>query len=172
MKSGKSYELISHFAPLRYTDIPHTVYQPLRNVRDSHVQSRNGSLLEAKKIARLSEITGDPAQVIGIDEFHMFGDQDVEVIDALLQQGKTVIISSLDTDYRGWLFANVTKLFGMGPKEVRYRRAVCEKCRQPDAVFTQMFRGDEPLLAGLPASIPDDGTFRYVPMCRQCFTRP
>ena len=50
MKSGKSYDLISYFAPLRYTDIPFAVYQCKKNVRDVAVQSRNGSLLDAKKI--------------------------------------------------------------------------------------------------------------------------
>ncbi len=172
MKSGKSYELISHFAPLRYTEIPFALYQPVKNVRDQQIQSRNGALIEGRKINRLSEINIDDADVIGIDEFHMFGDQDMDVIEKLLRAGKTVIISSLDTDYRGWLFANVSKLFAMGPKSVTFRRAVCEKCKIPDAVYTQIFEGDKPVLGGMPASIPDDGSFSYIPMCRLCFTHP
>ena len=172
MKSGKSYELISHFAPLRYTEIPFALYQPVKNVRDEHIQSRNGALIEGRKIARLSEINRDDAQVIGIDEFHMFGEQDTHVIADLLRRGKTVIISSLDTDYRGWLFANIAQLFALGPKSVTFRRAVCEKCRVPDAVYTQIFEGDKPVLGGMPSSVPDDGRFSYVPMCRLCFTHP
>lgn len=172
MKSGKSYELISHFAPLRYTDIPFALYQPMKNVRDQHIQSRNGALIEGRKIQRLTEIRAEESQVIGIDEFHMFGDEDVYVIADLLRAGKTVIVSSLDTDYRGWLFANVARLFAMGPKVVTFRRAVCEECKVPDAVYTQIFEDDKPVLGGMPASIPDDGRFSYVPMCRQCFTHP
>lgn len=172
MKSGKSYELISYFAPLKYTDIPFALYQPEKNIRDQQIQSRNGSLIEGKKIRSLSEVLKTEADVVGIDEFHMFGEKDVEVVDDLLRRGKTVVISSLDTDYRGLLFANVTYLFSLGPKEVKFRRAVCERCKKPDAVYTQIFDGDSPLLGGMPASIPDDGRFSYVPMCRLCFTRP
>jgi len=157
---------------LRFTTIRYKLYQCARNVRDAQIQSRNGSLIEAQKITSLREILDTDADVIGIDEFHMFGDQDLDVIDALLRQKKTVIVSSLDTDYRGLLFANVTQLFSLGPKEVKFRRAVCEVCKIPDAVYTQMFEGDTPLLGGMPASIPEDGRFSYVPMCRECFTRP
>ncbi len=172
MKSGKSYELISYFAPLKYTNIPHALYQPVKNVRDQHIQSRNGSLMDGKKISGLAEILQDDADVIGIDEFHMFGEQNMEVVDTLLRAGKTVVISSLDTDYRGYLFANVTYLFSLGPREVKFRRAVCEACKKPDAVYTQIFDDGKPLLGGMPASVPDDGRFSYVPMCRLCFTRP
>jgi thymidine kinase len=171
MKSGKSYELISHFAPLKYTEIAYRVYQPFKNVRDEQIQSRNGSLLEGKKIKSLREILEDDVAVVGIDEFHMFGDDDIDVVDSLLCQKKTLIISSLDTDYRGRLFDNVTSLFALGPKEVKFRRAVCEVCKIPDAVYTQIFDGDKPLLSGMPASVPEDGRFSYVPMCRSCFIR-
>lgn len=172
MKSGKSYELISYFAPLRYTTIPYRLYQSANHVRDRQIQSRNGSLIDAKKIHSLREILEEDVSVVGIDEFHMFGDADMDVIEQLLRQKKTVIISSLDTDYRGLLFSNVTRLFSLGPKEVKFRRAVCEVCKVPDAVYTQIFDGDKPLLAGMPASVPEDGRFSYVPMCRECFTRP
>lgn len=172
MKSGKSYELISHFAPLKYTEIAHQVYQCNKHVRDEQVQSRNGSLIEAKKINHLREILDEDADIVGIDEFHMFDNEDLHVIDDLLRDGKHVIISSLDTDYRGLLFSNVAYLFSLGPREVKFRRAVCEVCKVPDAVYTQIFDGDKPVLGGMPASVPDDGRFSYVPMCRLCFTRP
>jgi len=172
MKSGKSYDLISYFAPLRYTDIPFAVYQCKKNVRDTAVQSRNGSLLDAKKIDSLEELRHETVDIIGIDEFHMFDMAGLSVIDELLRKGKQIVISSLDTDYRGALFTNVAYLFSLGPKEVKFRRAVCESCKIPDAVYTQIFDGDAPLLGGMPSSIPEDGRFRYVPMCRTCFTRP
>ncbi len=172
MKSGKSYDLISYFAPLRYTDIPFAVYQCKKNVRDVAVQSRNGSLLDAKKIESLEELRDEKADIIGIDEFHMFGTDGIAVIDELLRAGKQIVISSLDTDYRGVLFANVAYLFSLGPKEVKFRRAVCETCKKPEAIYTQIFDGDAPLLGGMPSSIPEDGRFSYVPMCRGCFTRP
>lgn len=171
MKSGKSYDLISYFAPLKYTDITHALFQPVKNVRDEQIQSRNGSLIPARKIKRLSEILEHDVSVVGIDEFHMFGEEDMHVIDALLRRGSHVVISSLDTDYRGWLFPNVAYLVSLGPKEVKFRRAVCEACKVPEAIYTQVFLNDERVLSGMPSSIPDDGTMRYVPMCRTCFVR-
>lgn len=171
MKSGKSYDLISYFAPLKYTDITHALYQPVKNVRDQQIQSRNGSLIPARKITKLSEILEDDVSVVGIDEFHMFGEKDMDTVDTLLRRGSQVIVSSLDTDYRGWLFANVAYLFSLGPREVKFRRAVCEACKTPEAIYTQVFLNDDRVLSGMPSSIPDDGTMRYVPMCRGCFVR-
>lgn len=49
MKSGKSYELISLFAPLNYTKLKFGLYQSERNVRDSFVASRNGVQLGSGK---------------------------------------------------------------------------------------------------------------------------
>jgi thymidine kinase len=50
MKSGKSFELISNFAHLKYTNIPYAIYQSSRHVRDSGVKSRNGAVLEAQLV--------------------------------------------------------------------------------------------------------------------------
>ena len=72
MKSGKSFDLISHFAPLKYTNIPFALYQSAKNVRDAEIWSRNGISLEAKKVHDLSETLASCAKVIGIDEVHMF----------------------------------------------------------------------------------------------------
>jgi len=171
MKSGKSYELISHFAPLHYTDIPFALYQSARNVRDEHVRSRNGNTLDAVKINSLSEISSYTYHVVGIDEFHMFSREDVAVVGELLKQGTKVIISALDTDYQGKLFDSIQGLLELGPREVKYKRAVCEKCKNPEAVFSQIFKGEAPLLDGMPPVIPDDGTFSYMPVCRNCFAR-
>jgi len=171
MKSGKSYELISHFAPLQYTEIPFGLFQSARNVRDTQVQSRNGTGLDAIKIASVGDIPDFTYQIIGIDEFHMFAPEDILHVDKLIKQGTKVVISSLDTDYQGKLFETVSGLLELGPKEVKFKRAVCEKCKNPEAVYSQIFKEKSPLLEGMPPVIPDDGTFMYMPVCRHCFTR-
>jgi len=171
MKSGKSYELISFFAPLNYTKLKFGLYQSQRNVRDSFVASRNGVQLEAKKINSLFEILDDDVEVVGIDEVHMFKAEDILAIEELLKKGTQVIISGLDTDYQGKLFDTIARLMELGPREIKYRRAVCEICQSPTAIYTQIFKDDQPITSGLPSVVPEDGTYRYAAVCRHCFRR-
>jgi thymidine kinase len=171
MKSGKSYELISFFAPLNYTKLKFGLYQSERNVRDSFVASRNGVKLEAKKIKSLAEILDDDVEVVGIDEVHMFPAEDMAAVEKLLRKGTRVIISGLDTDYQGKLFAPVAKLLELGPQEIKYRRAVCDLCQAPAAIYTQIFKDNRPITSGLPPVIPDDGTYNDLAACRNCFVR-
>ena len=145
MKSGKSFDLISYFAPLKYTDIPHILYQSSRNVRDEHISSRNGVIIESKKVSSLAEALDKNFAVVGIDELHMFDPSDVQVVAALLNKGVKVIGAGLDIDYQGKMFDIIRGLLELGPKEVRYKRSVCELCRQPNAVYSQVFSKGVPL---------------------------
>lgn len=171
MKSGKSFDLISFFAPLQYTDIPFALYQSARNVRDEQIYSRNGVGLKAHKITSLGEIMTTPSRIIGIDEVHMFHPEDIHYIEHLLDRGVKVIASGLDLDYQGKMFETVRRLLELCPKEVRYRRAVCEKCKNPEAIYSQVFQNALPLTEGMPPVIPDDGSFTYQATCRRCFVR-
>jgi thymidine kinase len=65
----------------------------------------------------------------------------------------------------------VKRLLELGPGVVRYRRAVCEVCRKPNATHTQVYVGTEPLVEGAPPVLPEDGTYVYKPVCRQCFVQ-
>jgi len=171
MKSGKSLELISYFAPLRYTNISFGLFQSARNVRDKNVWTRDGLQLEAKKIESLSEILDDNYQIVGIDEIHMFPADEAWVLDKILKRGCRLIVSGLDTDYRGKMFDIIKKVLELGPSEVRYRKAVCEICKNPNAVYTQLLKDDSPILEGLPSVLPEDGTYGYKVVCRSCFKR-
>jgi thymidine kinase len=57
----------------------------------------------------------------------------------------------------------------MGPREVKYKRAVCEVCKSPDAIHTQVYHKEKPLTGGAPSIIPEDGTYMYLAVCRKCF---
>lgn len=169
MKSGKSFDLISYFAPLKYTDISHVLYQSSRNIRDKHISSRNGVVIEAKKIDTVKDVLDKDFSVVGLDELHMFDPKDVSAIAELLNKGVKVVAAGLDMDYRGKMFDVIKGLLELGPKEVKYRRAVCEVCRQLTAVYSQVFNKGVPITEGMPPVIPDDGTFTYQPVCRNCF---
>lgn len=169
MKSGKSFDLINYFSPLKYTNESFALYQPERNVRDEGICSRDGIQLDAKKVPNLKKALEDNFSVVGIDEMHMFDKEDILIVKKLLQKGVKVIISGLDTDYRGKMFDVIKKLLELGPSEVRYKRAVCENCKKHNAVYTQIFKDSTPVTRGLPPVCPDDGTFVYKTVCRNCF---
>lgn len=171
MKSGKSFDLISYFSPLKYTNTTYALYQPKRNVRDEGIESRSGLFLDAKKVESLEHLPQSNLAVVGIDEIHMFNPSDVAYIEQALTNGTEFVISGLDMDYKGEMFATVRKLLELGPTEVRYKRAVCNECRKLSATHTQVYDRGKPVTEGMPSVIPDDGTFGYEPVCRLCFVR-
>lgn len=171
MKSGKSFELISYFMPLKYTDIPFALYQSMKNIRSENIWSRNGVSLEAKKVDTLAEILESNLKIVGIDEIHMFNEKEAEIIEKLLKKNIEVIISGLATDYKGNMFSITKKLIELGPKEIKYKMAVCETCKKPNAVYTQVYENSKPVLEGLSSIVPEDGTYEYKVVCRKCFKR-
>lgn len=169
MKSGKSFDLISYFAPLRFTKKKFALFQSDRNVRDGQIESRNGAFLAAQKISSFADVVGAGYEIIGIDEIHMFAPEEAENIKKILLGGTRVIAAGLDLDYKGKMFEVVKKLFELAPGQVKYRRAVCEKCLEHDAIYSQVYNKGVPITDGMPPVIPDDGTYTYAPLCRSCF---
>ena len=169
MKSGKSLEMISHFNHLQYTNIPFQVYQPVRDVRDENVCSRAGLFINCKKISSLNDILNEEFKIVGIDEIHMFDEEDVDAIKELLNRGVKVYASGLDMDYKGEMFGIIKKLMELGPEEVKLKKAVCEICKEPNAIYTPIFKDGKIIMEGLPSVIPEDGKYTYIPVCRKCF---
>jgi thymidine kinase len=171
MKSGKSFELINHFMFLEKKNVSFGLYQSLRNVRDKKIWSRDGIEINAGKIDSLSEIKRENVEVVGVDEIHMFPAEDVGIIKDLLERGVKVIIAGLDTDYQGKMFSIVRKLLDLKPGKVEYKKAICEICWKEEAIYTQIFKDKEFILDGLPPVVPDDGTYTYKPVCKNCFKK-
>ena len=175
MKSGKSLELVSQMSPLAYSNVTHRVYQSDRHMRDDQVTSRIGGSLQTIKTHSLLPLLDDEhVEVVGVDEIHMFDVTDITALAGLLERGTRVVATGIDLDHRGELFAPVRALFELGPQTVLHRRAVCDQCRQFNAVYTQVLAGGEPFTEQLAPStpLPDDGTFTYEARCRTCFVRP
>ena len=170
MKSGKSFDLISQFAPLKYANIPFRVYQSARNVRDKGVHSRAGVSVNAEKIARLSDMDMN-LRMVGIDEIHMFLPSDVTAIRRLLDSDAHVVVAGLDMDYRGVMFEIVRRLLELGPDNVIYKRAVCDECKSLNGTHTQVLHKNKVIMEGVPSVIPDDGTYVYRAVCRSCFRK-
>ena len=145
MKSGKSLELVSQMSPLAYSNVTHRVYQSDRHMRDDQVTSRIGGSLQTIKTHSLLPLLDDEhVEVVGVDEIHMFDVTDITALAGLLERGTRVVATGIDLDHRGELFAPVRALFELGPQTVLHRRAVCDQCRQFNAVYTQVLAGGEP----------------------------
>ena len=174
MKSGKSLELIAQMAPLAYSRLNCAVVQSARHVRDDHIVSRTGASVSTVKLDMLEPLLHTTEDVVAIDEVHMFSPTDVRVVEELVLRGTRVLACGIDLDHRGELFATVRALLELGPTDVRYRRAVCDRCQDLHAAFTQVLNDGVPFLASLGTSepLPDDGTFTYEALCRRCFVLP
>jgi thymidine kinase len=178
MMAGKTGRLLSDVAPLQHSPtIKFTVIQPEKNIRDGQsLKSRSGSQLKASSnlmfVAQMPtfEELGDK-QVVAIEEFHFFEPEMVDVVAKLLIHGVTVHAAGLDMDYRGQLTSRYKDLLELAPHKVILCRAVCTVCGDYNAQYTQIYRDEVPVLEGAPEIIPEDGTFRYSPVCRKCFKR-
>jgi thymidine kinase len=97
--------------------------------------------------------------VIGVDEGQFYTDAP-DVIAEWARNGKTVIISALDTTYQGKPFGRVPELVSIADK-VEKLSAVCMRCGA-DATFTERISGGSEI-----KSIASDT--EYIAACRSCF---
>lgn len=176
MKSGKTDRLLSDVGPLKHSSvIPFTVIQQKKNVRDGNLlRSRSGSQLDTN-VLFVEEMPPFEALsdrlLVAVEEFHFFGPEMVTVIAKLLKHGVDVRAAGLDMDYRGIQTSRYRDLLQLAPHKVIYCKAVCIKCGVYNGQFTQVYRSGIPMLEGLPEVLPEDGTYEYMPVCRQCFER-
>ena len=171
MKSGKSLELIARLSPYEYTANKIILFQPQQNVRDVSVVSRSGLKKDSIKVHSLAEVVDTPEDVIGIDEVNMFEVSDAKVIEQWLLAGKELIISGLDLDYKREIMPIIAELYKLKPEIVIDRVAVCELCKRYNARFTQVLENNKVVRGGLPSLLPEDGSYHYRPVCRDCYDK-
>lgn len=177
MASGKSIALIAELDRYKHAHKNVLTVHSIANVREEDIESRIGLSRKALKVEKLSDLSrqvdiGD-IDVIGIDEMLMFDPEDsFDTIKGWLSSGKVVVASSVDILGNGSLSKTVKRLLELVP-DVRYEKAVCEECDAIDARFTKVLKKDgKPAnRKTLPDVIPEDGTYIYKPVCRECFYR-
>lgn len=167
MKSGKTLSLISLVAPLEYSDRKVLLIQPDKNVRDVKISSRVGAQLPAVKTKSLRFVDVRDSDVVAIDEVFMFDHDESALIERWLKEGRDVIASGLDLSGMGRIPSMISRLYRLGPDRIVQNFAVCELCRKAGAQFTQIRSGGE-VVADLPDIVPEDGTYEYLPVCRDC----
>jgi thymidine kinase len=173
MFSGKSEELMRRLRRAQIARQKVAVFKPLLDNRyhATDVVSHDGTRIAARPVDTSAEIlrmVGD-AEVVGIDEAQFFDAQIVDVALRLADQGKRVVVATLDKDFKNEPFGPVPNLLAVS-EFVDKLQAICQVCAGP-ATRTQR------LIGGRPAS-PDEPVIRvgaqesYEPRCRECHELP
>ena len=117
MFSGKTEELIKRIEKLNNTNLNYKVFKPEIDKRsgDNKIQSHSKKSIDAINIKDVGEIINQAnnCDVIAIDEAQFFNDSIVEVCNELANQGKRVIVSGLDMDYKGKPFGPMPNLLAI-----------------------------------------------------------
>jgi thymidine kinase len=170
MKSGKSAEFLAQTQPFKYAEKEVLFVQPEKNTRDQGIQSRLGISATALVVRSLREVS-QPFDVIGIDEVHMFDEDDAQMVEQWRHEKKHIIISGLDIDYQRKMFPIIQRLRELKPDETIEKTAFCDVCKDDsrNAQFTQIVDNGIPVLGGIEAVNIDDGSREYQARCFDCF---
>ena len=145
MFCGKTEELIRR---LRRASIARQKVQVFKPVIDnryaySKVTSHSGADFEAIPINRSDEILDkleSDVTVVGIDEAQFFDDGIVDVAETLADRGIRVIITGLDTDFRGEPFGCMPTLIAKA-ETVEKLNAICMICGEMASRTQRLING-------------------------------
>ncbi|MCB2213577.1 thymidine kinase [bacterium] len=167
MFSGKTEELIRRLRRARIARMDVVIFKPGIDERYEldDIVSHSEQRLESIRVesAREIEERAGNAQVVGIDEAQFISGDLLGVVRRLANRGKRVIISGLDTDYRGVPFEPMPALM-CEAEVVTKLLAVCHRCGAP-AHRTQRIRGGRD-------RVQVGGQGEYEARCRTCFEPP
>jgi len=149
MACGKTLELVRHLQIYAEQRIPTICLRPAVDTRSSNIESRSGLMYDglsvpendADAVAKAIEAY----RVIGVDELQFFTPAIIAVLDEAMRNGKTVLASGLDADFRGEMFPTALALMSLPETVIQRSRAVCSVCREHNATRTQRLRDGEPV---------------------------
>jgi thymidine kinase len=165
MFSGKSEELIRRLRRAEIARQRVQIFKPSIDERyaANEIISHSGLGIPSDSVTRAAEIMEKVqarTEVIGIDEAQFLGDEVVDVCTKLANLGKRVIVTGLDTDFRGRPFEPMPRLLAIA-EEITKLLAICVRCGNP-AVHTQrLVESEELVVVG--------ASGMYEARCRRCF---
>ena len=175
MSCGKTEELLRRLRRLTIAKKKIKVISPIVDTRakGDYIESRNGLWLDAYKVKNsldIFNVVEDDDDVIAIDELQFFDHNIVMVINKLVAQGKKVIGTGLELDFKAEPFGSMPELMCYADK-IDKLTAICMKCGSEFANRTQR------LIDGKPADknselimIGADET--YEARCLDCYELP
>ena len=174
MFCGKTEELIRRLRRATIAKQKIQVFKPVIDDRYAYtkVTSHAGSDIEAYPINNSTELLEhlDPeATVIGIDEAQFFDQGIVDVANHLADRGLRVIVTGLDTDFRGEPFSCMPVMIAKADK-VDKLSAICMVCGGP-ATRTQRLIDGRPAHYNEPIVVVGASNM-YEARCRRCHEVP
>ncbi|MEA4811065.1 MAG: thymidine kinase [Anaerolineaceae bacterium] len=174
MFCGKTEELIRRLRRAMIAKQKIQVFKPVIDDRYAYgkVTSHAGSDIEALPINNSAEVFEklDPdATVIGIDEAQFFDPAIVDVANQLAEHGLRVIVTGLDTDFRGEPFGCMPVMIAKADK-VDKLNAICMICGEA-ASRTQRLIDGRPAHYNEPIVVVGASNM-YEARCRHCHDVP
>lgn len=166
MFSGKTEELIRRLKHHEMIGKKVICIKPAIDDRyhDSNVVSHDNNSYKAiaiDLIDKIVELTKDK-DILGIDEAQFFHESIAEVISQLANEGKKIIISGLNLDYKGQPFTTMANVMALA-ESVVVKQGKCEACGD---FSTHTYR--KPMKST--ARIAIGGSELYEARCRKCFS--
>ena len=164
MFSGKTEELIRRLKRSIIAKNEVAVFKPKIDNRYSNdfvVSHNNNSIASIiieneKDIIRLSK----NINIIGIDEIQFFSNDIINICISLANQGKRIIISGLDKDYKGSPFGIMPELL-CEAELVTKLTAICNQCGEYASFTKRISDSKDQVVLG--------ETDIYEANCRECF---
>jgi len=175
MSCGKTEELLRRIRRCIIAKKKVKVISPEVDTRSNgdYIESRNGLWLEAVKVKHsiqiLSVVKPDD-EIVAIDELQFFDSNITKVITQLMSEGKKVIGTGLDLDFKGDTFGSMPQLMCIAT-QVDKLHAVCMKCGSDHATRTQRLINGKPADKNSPL-IMIGGDETYEARCIKCYELP
>lgn len=175
MSCGKTEELLRRIRRSIIAKKKVKVISPCIDTREQgdYIKSRNGLWLDAVKVKHSIQILSlvkEDDEIVAIDELQFFDSNIVKVIAKLMQDGKKVIGTGLDLDFKGDTFGSMPELMCLATT-VDKLHAVCMKCGSDHATRTQRLIDGKPADKNSPL-IMIGGDETYEARCVKCWELP
>src|SRR5574344_1283352 len=172
MSCGKTEELLRRIRRCIIAKKKVKVISPDVDTRANgdYIESRNGLWLEAIKVKNSAQILSKVKpedQIVAIDELQFFDEHIVKVITKLMDDGKKVIGTGLDLDFKSEPFGHMPELLCIATV-VDKLTAVCMKCGCDHATRTQRLIDGRPADKSAPLMMIG-GDETYEARCVKCY---
>jgi thymidine kinase len=175
MSCGKTEELLRRVRRCIIAKKKVKVISPDIDTRaqGDYIESRTGLWLDAVKVKNSMQIlrfVKPEDEVIAIDELQFFDINIVNVITRLMNEGKKVVGTGLELDFKAEPFGQMPQLMCLATNVTKLH-AVCMKCGSENATRTQRLIDGKPADKNSPL-IMIGGDETYEARCVKCYELP
>jgi len=172
MSCGKTEELLRRIRRCVIAKNKIKVFSPKIDTRSTgdYIESRNGLWADAVKIEHSIQIMSNVKpedEIIAIDELQFFDSNIVKVVSTLMKEGKKIIGTGLELDFKSEPFGSMPELMCIAT-QIDKLHAVCMKCGSEHATRTQRLINGEPADKSSPL-IMIGGDETYEARCVKCY---